>query len=126
MLVLTASGDADPALAWERYARPARWPHWAPHIRSVDYPHRALTAGASGVVHGPFGVALDFTVAAVDPTARTWSWRVGVGPVRVRLHHCVEAAPGGSRTRLAVHAPRLLVAPYAPVALWALRRLVAA
>lgn len=123
-LTLAASGEAAPHVVWDRYLFPSEWPSWAPHITSVEYPHRELSPGADGVVHGPVGVALDFRVLAVDRATRTWSWRVGVGRLGVRLDHTVHGVGPGTRTTLVVHAPRALALPYAPLASWALRRLV--
>ncbi len=92
-LTLRATGPVDPAEAWERYALPARWPEWAPHITGVDVPVTRLAPGAAGRVRGPFGVAIPFEVEDVEEAARSWSWRVHAGPVEVRLLHWVSTAP---------------------------------
>jgi hypothetical protein len=52
--------------------------------------------------------------------------RVGVGPLAVVLDHGVDPVGAGSSAWADVHAPRLLVRAYAPLARLALRRLVAA
>ena len=62
---------------------------------------------------------------AVDAAARRWTWRVGVGPLGVVLDHGVDPADGETTAWADVHAPRLLVRAYAPLARLALRRLVA-
>ena len=128
---LHARGPLAPDLVWQRYARFDRWPTWSPQIRRVEVAEHELAAGVRGVVRGPLGLAVDFTVENVDERARTWSWTVSpVGPVRLpgvrlHLHHAVVALPdGGSLTTLDVGGPTAVVMAYAPVALVALRRLV--
>lgn len=136
---LRASGPVAPDVAWQRYARFELWPTWSPQIRRVEVAATELAPGVRGVVRGPLGLAVAFTVDAVDaggvgddggPRARTWSWTVQpIGPVRlgVRLHldHAVLATPdGGSLTTLDVSGPTVVVMAYAPLALVALRRLV--
>jgi hypothetical protein len=124
-LTLHATGPVDPAEVWERYAVPARWPSWAPHITGVELAVPRLAAGAAGRVHGPGGLALPFEVEAVDEAARRWSWRVHAGPVTLHLVHWVTAAPdGGTTTGLRTSGPAPVVLGYAPLATWALRRLV--
>lgn len=126
-LTLHATGTAAPAEVWERYAVPARWPGWSPQITGVDLAADRLAAGLSGRVRGPLGVAVPFTVEEVDEAARRWSWRVGVGPVRVRLLHWVAEGPGGGTTTgLRLSGPAPLVLAYAPAARLALARLVRA
>lgn len=126
---LRASGPADPALAWERYADPSRWAGWAPHLTGVDVPVARLRAGTRGRVFA-MGVPVPFQVDAVDEQSRTWAWTVSprLGPVRlVRLHleHGVEPEGSGSATWLRMHGPGPVLAAYAPLARLALRRLVA-
>ncbi|MGY1773995.1 SRPBCC family protein [Blastococcus sp. SYSU D00813] len=122
---LHASGPRLPSEVWDRYRYLDRWHEWAPQITGVDCPQRLLTAGARGRVRGPGGVALPFTIDAVDPSARSWSWTVGAGPVRLRLHHWVTDGPdGGTTTGLRTTGPAPLVLGYAPLAQWALHRLV--
>ena len=127
-LSLAATGPATPELVWERYVRPARWSEWSPQIRRVDCVDDELRAGSTGRVHGPFGVAVDFTVVALDPVARTWSWQVRVLLVGVRMHleHGVEDDELGARTWLRLHGPAPVLLAYAPLARWALHRLVRA
>ena len=128
---LQASGPLPPDLVWQRYARFDDWPTWSPQIRRVEVAEDELAAGVRGVVRGPLGLAVAFTVDDVDTRGRTWSWTVSpVGPVRLpgvrlHLHHAVVAHPdGGSQTTLDVRGPTAVVMAYAPVALVALRRLV--
>lgn len=122
---LHATGPVDPAEAWERYAVPERWPTWAPHITGVEVPVPRLVAGARGRVLGPGGLALPFEVEDVDEPGRRWSWRVHAGPVTLHLVHWVVPAPdGGTTTGLRTTGPGPVVFGYAPLAGWALRRLV--
>ncbi len=124
-LTLHATGPVDPAEAWERYALPARWPEWAPHITGVEVTADRLAAGTAGRVRGPLGVSVPFRVEDVDEAGRRWAWRVDVGPVRLRLVHWVQPAPdGGSTTGLRIAGPAPVVLAYAPLAQWAVRRLV--
>jgi len=124
-LTLHATGTAPPAEVWERYAVPARWSGWSPQITGVEFPEDRLTAGVPGRVLGPLGVAVPFTVEDVDEAARRWSWRVVVGPLRVRLLHWVVDGPGaGTTTGLRLSGPAPLVLGYAPAARLALGRLV--
>ena len=83
-----------------------------------------LPAGTTGKVRGPLGVSADFVVDAVDEQARTWSWTVRRWPLTLRLTHAVRRRPGGSMTSLTVEGPLPVVALYAPLARFALGRLV--
>jgi hypothetical protein len=124
-VTLKATGAADAGPAWQRYEEIARWTDWAPQIRRVDCAADRIAAGVTGRVVGLAGFGVDFVIEAVDRDARTWSWRVRVGPVSLSLTHGVEQLPSGCRTWLRVSGPLPVVAGYAPVAAWALRRLVA-
>ena len=126
-VTLHARGGASPDVAWERYAVLAHWPRWSPQITSVQADGDRLRTGLTGVVRGPLGVAVPFTVTEVDEAAMTWAWTAHLGPVRLRLHHGVEPdprRPGGSLTRLRVSGPLPVVLGYAPPARWAIGRLV--
>ena len=131
---IQASGPRPVDDTWEQYTRAAAWPEWAPQIRSVRGVTGRIAAGDHGVVHGPFPFRVPFTIVSVHPASRRWTWRVGVGPLSVVLDHGVDSqvdgeAPGttgGSTAWADVHAPRLLVRAYAPLARLALRRLVGA
>ena len=123
-LRLSADGALDPDAVWSRYTEPTRWSSWAPHLRAVDYPHRVIEPGTTGRVTGVGGVVAVFRVEAVDHEARTWSWSTRTGPLRVSFDHGVAAVGGGSRAWLVTHAPWPVAVGYAPVARWALERLV--
>ncbi len=124
-VTLSASGTADVATAWERYARPARWSTWSPQITGVSCADARIRPGSRGTVHGLFGLTVAFEVTAVDEPARRWSWRVRAPlGIRLTLAHAVLAAPGGSRTTLELRGPAPVVLAYAPVASVALHRLV--
>jgi hypothetical protein len=117
-----APGRADADTVWQRYAEPDRWSGWAPQIRRVEHSADRIAAGVTGVVHGPLGLRVAFTVTAVDEPARTWAWSVRCGPIRLRLRHGVS--PDGG-TWLVVRGPAPVVAAYLPVARLALHRLTA-
>lgn len=133
---VTVTGPAAADVAWERYARPALWPGWAPQIRSVDYSLDRLRAGTSGVVHAVPGLRVPFTVEEVDEEGRRWSWRVDALGVRLRMTHtvgpcsaagrhpAVDEPPAGSSTTLQVTGPPGIVHAYALFARWPLRRLL--
>jgi len=56
--------------------------------------------------------------------ARAWSWLVRIGPVELALRHGVEADGAGSRTTVDIEGQAVVVLAYAPVARFALGRLV--
>lgn len=126
IVTLSAAGGASPDEAWDRYENVQRWSQWAPQINRVECDKPRLTTAMTGRVVGPLGVSVCFVVDDVDPDDRTWSWSVHLGPVLLRLHHTVLPDERGSATRLRVEGPLAIVLPYAPVARYALTRLVAA
>lgn len=123
-----AGGPCTVDEAWERYADPARWPTWAPHLRSVelDEPGTRLRAGLSGTVRGVWPVSARFVVTAVDASARRWSWTVRTSRPRlaVELHHTLEVGDRGTEAGLVLRGPWAVVLGYRPVARCALRRLL--
>src|SRR5690242_19715607 len=127
---LHAHGAAPVRQAWERYADPALWATWAPQIQRVDTALRRLAPGGTGTVragllpHPTLGIP--FRVLTVDEAAREWSWEAHLGPLTLRLEHGVTAHRAGSSTWLRVHGPLPVVLAYAPIARFALGRLVAA
>ena len=123
-LRLTATGDAAPAVAWERYRDLRLWPTWSPQVRGVDADAHLLETGLRGAVVGPAGLRLPFEVLDVDETAMSWRWRVRAGFVDAVLDHAVRAAPRGAATDLVVTAPSVFAVAYAPLAQLALHRLV--
>lgn len=126
IVTLSAAGDATPEQAWDRYADPSRWAQWAPQISRVECDEPRLVTGMTGRVIGPLGVAVRFVVDDADHASRTWSWTVHTGPVELRLHHAVREDRRGCATSLRVEGPLPVVVPYAPLARYALTRLVAA
>ena len=72
-----------------------------------------------------------FRIDAVDHEARTWSWSVRSGPLRLSFDHGVDPAEGdpgratGSTAWLVTHALWPVAVGYAPLARLALGRLVA-
>lgn len=121
---LVAIGRLHPDTAWARYTRPAAWPTWAPHIRAVDHPLDVVEPGATGVVHGPPGITATFVVDAVDHEARRWTWTVRSGPLRLSFDHGVDPHPVGCAAWMSTDAAWPLALGYAPLASWALGRLV--
>lgn len=113
-----APGRAPAAVVWERYALIGLWPGWAPQITGVEASAPRLAPGVTGVVRGPLGVRVRFTVTHVDEAARTWAWRARLGPLRLALRHGVD--PDGG-TWLTVRGPAPVVLAYLPVAHVALR-----
>ena len=122
-LLIEVSGPSPPDEVWTRYSTPSLWSSWAPQIRSVSYA-RLFAPGLRGTVHGPWPTRIPFEIRSVDVTARTWSWQVGVGPLRVLMEHGVDASGTGSRAWVRIHLPAPLALPYAPLARLALKRLV--
>lgn len=108
--------------AWQRYAELDRWSDWSPQIRAVEASSTLLVTGMTGTVR-TLGPTLPFTVETVDAAARRWSWRVGIGPVTVRMEHAVQARGDGCLATLTVHAPLPLALGYAQACRPALRRL---
>jgi hypothetical protein len=125
-MLVEAHGPAEAAAAWRRFTTPSTWAVWAPQIRDVESSDAELRTGTTGRVHGPAGVAVDFTVTALDPERRSWSWAVGRGPATVHMdHHVLPAAWGGSRAFLRVPgASAPVLQPYRLPATLALRGLV--
>jgi polyketide cyclase/dehydrase/lipid transport protein len=123
-MTLQTRGPLPVEAVWERYADPQRWPDWAPQIRRVDAVGR-LRPGLTGRVHSYLPPGIAFKVTAVDARKRTWSWRVQLGPLTLNLEHGVrEGNHGGSETWLRLHGPMPLLLAYAPLARYALGRLV--
>ena len=125
-VTISARGPAAPDEVWDRYARPARWPQWAPQIRGVDVADERLRVGTTGRVIGPLGVAASFVVQRWDDATMRWSWQAWFGPISLRLDHGVDARGTGSSTFLTVHGPLPVVLGYLPIARFALGRLVRA
>lgn len=127
-LTISAAGPAEPDVVWDRYIRPVCWAEWSPQIRSVDYPDDTLGPGGTGVVHGPCGVAVTFDILDVDTEKRCWSWRVRLPGSTLQLAHEVGPADGAgttaTRTVLHITGPAPIVLGYAPIARFALGRLV--
>jgi Polyketide cyclase / dehydrase and lipid transport len=111
---LHASGPLPADAVWERFAVPGRWPEWEEQVQRVDLATERLTPGATGRLHVGYGVALPFTVEAVDEAARRFAWTVKVGLLKLRLELSVAPAPGGGSTAvMTANGPGPLVAGYA-------------
>lgn len=124
IVTLNAAGRLTPDEAWERYADLTRWTEWAPQIKRVEATAERLAFGVTGKVYGPVGVNIDFIVESVDERARRWSWTVRRWPVSLRLEHSVTKRGGGSATALRMDGPLPVLLSYAPIAQFALHRLV--
>ncbi len=122
-LTVRAQGPSGAADVWEAYADPQRWPQWAPQIRRVVAIGR-LRPGLTGQVWSFLPTPVSFEVVDVDARRRRWSWRVTLGPLRLRLDHGVDARDIGCSTWLTMHGPLPVLALYAPLARLALHRLV--
>jgi len=119
------SGPRDASAVWERYAVPGSWPDWLPQITGVDLSTARLSAGAKGKLHAPMGVSIPFSVESVDEDARTFSWTIRVGLLKLRLENWVhEGSDGGSVAGMRVNGPGPLVSAYAGQARGALEKLV--
>ena len=126
-MLVEASGPASPDEVWRRFTTPSEWADWAPLIRAVDTTADVLAIGTTGRVLGVGGLTVDFEVTAVDPSLRSWTWDVALGPAVVTMdHHVLPSPGGGSRALLRVHPPAApVLQPYRLPAGAALRRLVA-
>jgi hypothetical protein len=123
---VSASGPSDVDRAWQRYIHPAQWPDWSPQIKSVESTDEVIRTGTTGTVHGYLGLSVNFTVLGVDGDTHSWSWRVQAPlGVRLTLHHRLQRILGGTRTTLLIDGFAPVVLGYAPLAIIALRRLVA-
>ncbi len=121
---MCAVGAASVESGWLRYVRTAAWSTWAPQIRAVEA-EAELRMGMRGLVMPVMGPGVGFVVEAVDHRARTWRWRVRVGPVGMRLWHTVRAGtPIGTEAEVRIDGTAPVVIACAPLARRALRRLV--
>lgn len=128
-VTVEVTGPAAASTVWERYLRPEAWTGWAPHLTDVSATAANIAPGVSGTVTALGVVPARFEILHVDHAQRSWSWVVRVGPVRLALHHDVIAHPGpdgapGTRARIRLEGPWLVVVTYRPLMRWAMRRLV--
>lgn len=121
---IEATGPAPTEEVWRRYTDPAAWPMWAPQITGVVGTVEPVLAGDRGWVLGPWWTRVPFEVLAVDAEQHRWTWRVGVRPAIVVMHHGVDPVEEGSSAWVDIPLPWPLVVPYLPVARVALARLV--
>lgn len=128
-VTVEVTGPAAASTVWERYLRPEAWTGWAPHLTDVSATAANIAPGVSGTVTALGVVPARFEILHVDHAQRSWSWVVRVGPVRLVLYHDVIAHPGpdgapGTRARIRLEGPWLVVVTYRPLMRWAMRRLV--
>lgn len=123
--VARASGPVHLDEAWDRYARPERWPQWSPQVRHVEIDSDVIVAGSAGTVRTAGGAHVRFVVLDVDARSRSWTWRVRVGPVGMVLEHHLRARPGGgTRAEVVIHGAWPVARLYRLPATVALHRLV--
>lgn len=123
--VARASGPVGVDEVWQRYLRPERWPEWSPQVRHVDSDSEVIVAGSAGTVRTVGGVQVRFVVLDVDSAARSWAWRVRVGPLVMVLEHLLHArSGGGTKAEVVIHAPFPVARLYRLPATVALYRLV--
>lgn len=122
---LEAIGTASPEVAWGRYLQIEAWPTWSPQISRVTASAERLGVGVTGRVYLPGGLGLPFTVTAVNAQARSWSWVVRLGLVKLTMNHEVHAHTRGSATSLVLEGPDVVLLAYVPLAWVALHKLVA-
>lgn len=128
---LRATGPVPVDVAWERYADPSQWSQWSPQIRTVETDAARLDAGMRGVVRPVAGPGIRFRVIDVGRVGDElfWAWVV-LPPLlpTLGLRHGVRSIDREGRrlteTTLDMAGPLPLVLAYAPLALWALHRLV--
>lgn len=125
-VTVRARGSAPADEIWDRYADVRRWPQWAPQIRNVDADGTTLRAGLRGTVRPVVGPGVRFVVEDVDAAARTWAWRVQLGPVGLVRMHLVHGVEDDGSTWLRATGLLPVVVGYAPLARFALGRLVKA
>jgi len=121
-----ARGDADATTAWTRYAELALWSTWSPQILGVRASGERLATGMTGIVLGPLGLRIPFTVLQARHADRVWVWRIEPFGLTAELRHTVEATDDGCATRLDVRGPFWFALLYPTLSLPALRRLVRA
>lgn len=125
IVTIGAAGRLTVKEAWERYADLSLWPTWAPQISRVEASGDRLGFGVTGSLFGPFDVPVaDFVIEAVDERAHRWSWTVRRWPITLKLDHALIKQGGGSATSLRIEGPLPVLVAYAPIARFALQRLV--
>lgn len=97
------------------------WPVWGPSVFGVDIEGSdcRIYPGMRGRVRTVFGVALSFEIDHVE-LERSWGWRVG--GVAATGH---EVEPEGPEASWIIFTMPLWAFAYAPVCLWAARRIAA-
>lgn len=124
LMVVTALGKVDLETAWQRYLYPQNWDSWAPHLTGVASDTPVIAAGTRGTVKVVHFFTAHFRILAVDPAARTWTWRVRFGPFRLLLEHGLDADYAGTRAWIRIWGPTPFLILYRPLMTWALHRLV--
>ncbi|MEO6957307.1 MAG: SRPBCC family protein [Antricoccus sp.] len=126
ILTINRTGPCTPAEVWRRYMTVSEWPSWSPQIIKVMGIDGRICAGDQGVVVGPLGVKIPFTIVAVDEETMRWTWRVSVGPLKIQMIHGVDPSSNGSRAWVRIMLPAPIALGYAPFAALALHKLTRA
>ncbi len=120
---------------WRWLATPALWPRWAPHIRrtstSAAVPTQAVSPGDIVFIEGVGPTRVTAKITRVDHPHR-WDFRVDL-PLgyHVEASHEVLRGPVAVSVGMTLHGAvpgpvgRAMLTLYRPVAMLALRRLVA-
>lgn len=112
--------DAPAAEVWTLISEFRHWSRWGPTVRDVTSQASEVGAGVTGQVLTPLGFRLPFVITDVEP-GRSWDWKVAG---KQATGHTVTQLEGGRS--MATFSVYWLLAPYAAVLCWGLRRLAAA
>jgi hypothetical protein len=129
MHTFAAETHAPPGAAWRLLARPGEWSRWSPHVRGAwGLGAPEVRAGATGAARLFGALPIPVRVTAKHE-GRSWTWRVGPGPVEM-VHRVDPAAGGGATVTIELHAPAgleaALATAYGPLIRFSLRRLARA
>lgn len=126
-MTVAARGASRVEDVWRAYSTPARWHEWSPQIVDVECPEPSVPVetGRAGVVRGPLGARVTFSVTDVDTSAHRWTWQVRTGLLTLTMQHGVDGEDGAARAWVRITGPLPVVLGYAPAARVALARLVA-
>lgn len=110
-----------PDAVWAILSDTRLWPKWGPSLTGVDIdgPDSVVHKGMRGRVRTVLGPRLPFELEDVEPP-RSWSWRVW--GVKATGHEVIADGDGGAWIVFTFPWWAFL---YAPVCLWAARRIAA-
>lgn len=104
---------------WALIAEFRYWPQWGPTVREVTSDASEVAVGVTGKVLTPLGFKVPFTITDVEP-GHSWEWKIAGR--RATGHAVTPLDHGRSRATFTVS---WLLAPYAAVLYWGLRRIAA-